>query len=96
MTAEYVVGGVKYSTTGRYRGGYSIFDSGTRKPVIVHYDPETPSVAYAANAPESSLNWIYLFLVAVFGLGAPLFMVQADMIRKHGAVWQSPNISDRE
>ena len=96
LTAEYVVDGVKYKTAGRYRGEYSVFDSGTRRPVTVHYDPETPSVAYAANAPESSWNWIYIFLIVVFGLGIPLFLAQADMIRKNGAVWQAPGVSDRE
>ena len=65
LTADYIVNGVKYNTEGVYsHGEFWGGDTLSRKPVPVHYDPASPSVAYAAERPRS--DWKYMFIVLAF------------------------------
>ena len=89
LLAHFKVKGVMYSAEGRYKSGYSSFDTLSRKPVIIHYDPDDPTVAYAADAPETTLGWLWLIVAVIFAAGAPLFLVQAKHIQEHGPVMQA-------
>lgn len=88
LLAHFVVNGKEYSTTGRYKSGYSVADTFSRKPVEIHYDPSDPNTAYAADAPETVLSWIWIATAVIFAVGAPMFKKQAQHIREHGPVMQ--------
>ena len=88
LTADYVVGGVKYNTEGRYtKGKYWSGDTLSRKPVPVHYDPASPSVAYAAEKPRTDWKYIFIVLAVLFGASTPAFVWQGMKIQKHGAIF---------
>ena len=82
LTAHYVVNDVTYETEGHYSSGYSSFDTLSRKPVTVHYDPAFPDVSYAADSPKRDLMILFIIIAVVFGIGAPAFLGQAGHIRK--------------
>lgn len=97
LSAHYKINGVQYSTEGHYKSKYSAFDTLSKKPVIVHYDPNDPAVSYAADAPQTTFGWIWAITGIIFGIGSPLFLLQAKQIREHGAVMQkNPFKSDSD
>ena len=88
LTADYVVNGVKYNTEGVYsHGEFWGGDTLSRKPVPVHYDPASPSVAYAAERPRSDWKYMFIVLAFLFGASTPAFIYQGIKIQKHGAIF---------
>ena len=82
LSAAYEVNGVRYTAEGRYDSGYSIADTLSGKPVTVHYSPDNPSKAYAADGPVSASNWLFASIIGIFGIGAILFILQGSRMQK--------------
>ena len=81
LTANYNVNGVTYKAEGHYRFGFSSRDALSRKPVIVHYDPASPDVSYAADDPRTDHRFIFIVIAVIFAVAAPAFVAQARRIR---------------
>ena len=96
LMANFKVRGVTYSAHGRYSSGYSSFDTLSRKAVMVYYDPSDPTIAYAAEGPDTTTNMFWIAFAAIFGIGSPLFALQAKRIREKGPVWQAKSIEEEQ